>query len=233
MIFMITIILHNAALELINEKICNIKHKAIVNDANRRNKSFNQIILDISVHQSAIYPEKMINSGRPDLVHMFALQYHHIVNLLPEEIKSKVRLFIHTKNNEYFQVQNSWRVPVHFIRFRGLMEKFLVQKRIKFDKQEEMVLFSGTLKDLIYFIKPKLVIQFLDTGVYENNSLTKIKESILAEDETVFLIGGYQKGEVEADESISIPLKKIKLVDKPTTAWMVLNILLTGLITDI
>ena len=39
---MITIILHNAALELINDKICNVHHNAIINDANRRNKPFNE-----------------------------------------------------------------------------------------------------------------------------------------------------------------------------------------------
>ena len=174
----------------------------------------------------------MVNSGRPDLIHIFILQYHHIINLLPEENKKKIKLFIHTKNDEFFQVPSSWRVPVHFIRFRGLMEKFLVQKSIKFDEQNFLHLLNGSINDLINKINPKLIINLTDTGAFKNELLINMKKRIIVDDETIFLIGGYQKGEIDLAKTIIKPLEEIKLVDKPTTSWIILNILLTGLIIE-
>ena len=166
---MITIILHHAALELANDKICNMVHKAIINDARARRKKPTELLLDIAVHQSAIYPEKLQFSGRPDLVHFFLLQYHHMIKIIPEKYSSEINLYVHTKNNQIFFVPQSWRVPVHFIRFRGLMEKFLIEKTINFTNTDKIELQETTLKELIESLDPTQIFNLTELGEENEN----------------------------------------------------------------
>lgn len=223
---MITIILHNSALELVNEKVCNSSHKAILNDAKRRKKKPTELLLDITVHQSAMYPEKVHNSGRPDLVHLFLLQYHHIMKLLPEQC-SNIKLYVHTKNDEVFYVPQSWRVPVHFIRFRGLMEKFLIEKKIILSQTEQLELVQSNLQELIHQLNPIKIINLTEQGSFEPELLHEIQNPS-SSNQLVVLIGGYQRGEDNISGSLEKQIINLKLIDRPTTAWMILNILYSG-----
>ena len=226
---MLTIVLHNAALELVNDKICNIKHAAVLNDAKRRNKSTHDILLDLTVHQSAIYPDKLYNSGRPDLVHLFLLQYHHIMKLLPNA--REVQLYVHTKNDEVFFVPQTWRVPVHFIRFRGLMEKFLKEKTIKLSESEELHLTNMYLSELVDSLRPDITINLTEQGKYNQELVQEIQNQENKE-HIVVLIGGYQRGEIELSNILTQQFIEMKLLDEPTTAWMILNILFSGKIIE-
>ncbi len=226
---MLTIILHNAALELVNERVCNSKHAAVINDAKRRNKNPKDILLDLTVHQSAIYPDKLYNSGRPDLVHIFLLQYHHIMKLLATS--QEIQLFVHTKNDEVFFCPQNWRVPVHFIRFRGLLEKFLKEKSIKLSETEQLELKNSSLNELIDYLNPETIINLTEHGKYNYDLLEEIQNP-KNQKHTVLLIGGYQKGEVDIAKTLNKSLIEMKLFDEPTTAWMILNILFAGKIIE-
>ena len=227
---MLTIILHHSALELVNESICNVKHSAIQNDSIRRKKPDKELLLDLSVHQSAIYPEKVHFAGRPDLVHIFLLQYHFIMDLMDSAIESKIQLYVHTRNDKVFAVPAFWRVPVHFLRFRGLMEKFLIEKEISLGKAGKLILQEQTLGELVKNLSPDEIINLVETGekTFKLNFATK--DLIIDNTNTVLLIGGYQKGEYDLSKEISFQIKKQKIIDKPTTSWMILNLLLTGII---
>lgn len=227
---MITLVLHNSALELVNEKVCNCTHQAILNDAKRRKKKSTDLLLDLAVHQSAIYPEQVHNSGRPDLVHLFLLQYHHIMKLLPEQ-STNINLYVHTKNDELFYVPQSWRVPVHFIRFRGLMEKFLKEKRISLSESEQLELAQSTLLDLIKQLAPDTIINLTDQGSSEPELLRDIQFPD-SKKKLVVLIGGYQRGEDTIPKYLNKKIMNVKLTDNPTTAWMILNILYAGTIIE-
>ena len=227
---MIIFILHHAALELISDQVCDIHHKAVLNDAKRRNKLPEHILLDIAVHQSAINPDIIVNSGRPDLIHIFLLEYHHILKLLPENIQKKIELFVHTKNDEIFFVPQSWRIPVHFIRFRGLMEKFLLEKKIILENNISLEITSMSIQEFLKKNKAQKIINFTDAG-HNGSNLHELMRTMITDNErTIALIGGYQKGEVEINDLQGLKIDSIKVVDQPTTAWMILNILLSRLI---
>lgn len=227
---MLTIILHHSALELITNSICNVSHNAIKNDSMRRSKKPEEILLDISIHQSAIFPDKLHFAGRPDLVHIFLLQYHFLMDLLETKIKSKIQLFVHTRDNQYFIVPPTWRVPVHFIRFRGLMEKFLLEGKINLTNESSLKLERGSIKDLIDLMKPHDIINLVETGKSLESVAVTMRELIEDEKKTVLLIGGYQKGEYNLSEKLQTKITEIRLLSKPTTAWMVLNLLLLDLV---
>ncbi len=227
---MLTIILHNASLELVNENTCDIQHMSIVNDSKRRGKNPNELLLDISVHQSSILPDKLPFSGRPDLVHIFLLQYHHIMKILPDEMKANIKLYVHTKNEQIFFVPQSWRVPVNYIRFRGLMEKFLFEQGIKITEELQLLLEESNLQFFIEKINPDKIINLTEKGVKTNILNQVLLNYIKGSDHTMILIGGYQKGEIALQTKIKRPIENIQLIERPTTAWMILNILFTRFI---
>ena len=229
---MITLVLHHAALELISNENCELNHTAIKNDASRRNKKADEILLDISVHQAAIRPDKLHFSGRPDLVHIFLIQYHHIMKLLPHNLSSKIQLYVHARTDDIFLVPQSWRIPVHFIRFRGLIEKFLVQKTIVLDEHEQLELKKGTLEELLAKLEPERVINLMEKGRMDSNFYDGLWNSITSIKNIVIFIGGYQKGEIPVSTLVSYPIEEIKLIETPTTAWMILNILFSGFIIE-
>ena len=230
---MITIILHHTALELINQAVCNVNHKAILNDAKRRNKKVKEIVLDISVHQAAIYPNELPFTGRPDLVHYFLLQYHHMMKILPESITENITLYIHTRTDEIFLVPQSWRVPVHFIRFRGLIESLLIQKEIKFSEKDSIIVEKLTLSNLFLNVKPSRIINLTDKGDYNPQVIKNSLDTIRTPEQVIFLIGGYQKGELSLDQLVNYPIENIKLIEKSTTAWMALTILFSKILSKI
>ena len=227
---MIIFILHHAALELISDQVCDVHHKSVLNDAKRRNKSPEHMLLDIAVHQSAIKPDIMVNSGRPDLIHIFLLEYHHILKLVPENIQKNIELFVHTKNDEIFFVPQSWRIPVHFIRFRGLMEKFLIEKEIILENNSNIKIETKSLQEFLMKNQAQKIINFTEAGIYHPNLYEEMRNLIVSNERTIALIGGYQKGEVEIANMEGLNIDPIKVVDQPTTAWMILNILLSRLI---
>ena len=230
---MITLILHHTAIELVNKEACDLNHKAIKNDAKRRNKKAEDLILDISVHQSAIYPDQLRYTGRPDLAHYFLLQYHHMMKILPDNIVKNIRLYVHTRKDEMFLVPQSWRVPVHFIRFRGLLESLLINQEIIYNESEAIRIEKQSLEELIENIKPLKIINLIDTGLDKPKELKQLLQKIETPDQVIVLIGGYQKGEIEITKIKDYPIEAIKLLDQPTTAWLALTILFSELLTKI
>lgn len=222
---MITIIIHHSALELISKKNVNIEHKSIINDVIRRKKkTFNEILLDISVHQSAINPDIISNSGRPDIIHQTILTFHHNIKLLESKLSDKINLIIHTKEDLWFSVYNEWRIPVSYIRFRGLIEKLLHIGSIKLDSNTNIEIKNNNLDELILDLKPDKIIDFSINGELNNGTiLDSVYGDILLDKHTILLIGGYQKGSVTINESLNQKYSQIKLFEKSTTAWNILG----------
>ena len=227
---MITIIVHNSSLSLISSKKCNINHNAIKNDALRRKKNISSILLDIAVHQAAIYPEFLPFSGRPDLIHQILLIYHHNMKLLQSDM---IRLIIHTGDDLWFTVPKEWRVPVSYIRYRGLMEQFLSEHFIKISPTLQLKINSGSLEDIIASLNPREVIELTSNGEKINFgsfiSNHKLNNEI---EHSVFLIGGFQKGFKDLDLRGNYSIQNSKLFEQPTTAWIVLSYILQSYLVE-
>ena len=218
---MLTIILHHSAMELISNSICNVKHKAVKNDSLRRNKKAEEILLDISVHQPAIVPNKLHFVGRPDLVHLVMLQYHFLMELLSTDLQKNIQLIVHTRKDRVFVVPGSWRIPVHFIRFRGLLEKFLLEEKLSLGEEVNLLIEHKTLGELLQELNPSKVINLVETGEKDTNLLSSMPEIIQEQANTVVLIGGYQRGEYNLEKDYTGLIEEKSLIEKPTTAWMI------------
>ncbi|MBU0623991.1 MAG: 16S rRNA methyltransferase, partial [Candidatus Thermoplasmatota archaeon] len=109
--------LADSELELVPQEIVN--ERCILNNARARGKAPEKILLDASHHHPAF--GKLPDSerrGRPDIVHFFLMLC--IDSDLSAE--GKLRVFVHTRNNDVIAVNPETRLPPHYPRFVGLIE---------------------------------------------------------------------------------------------------------------
>jgi rRNA small subunit pseudouridine methyltransferase Nep1 len=116
-------VIGEAALELIPETIW--REPSVRKDAERRGREPGGILLDRSVHHSAML--KLADGyrrGRPDLVHLTLLS----VTSTPLHQEGRARVYIHTLQDSVLEFGEGARPPKSYARFRNLMEKLLVER---------------------------------------------------------------------------------------------------------
>lgn len=119
---MLNFVLAESALELVPEEIRRTPSVAI--DAKRREKDASEILLDRSFHQSAMGRLKDSEKrGRPDMVHVTLLS----VTATPIYLDGRVKVYVHTNMDIVVELEPMTRIPKSYFRFRGLMEKALVE----------------------------------------------------------------------------------------------------------
>ncbi|OLS24741.1 MAG: Ribosomal RNA small subunit methyltransferase Nep1 [Candidatus Heimdallarchaeota archaeon LC_3] len=233
----INIILFNSSLELTkNLGSKKLQHPVFVNDSKRRkNRKAGELLLDISIHYSGMSPDDRTNRGRPDIIHQIMLQYHF--SLFNSEAFRKntsfnpLRLFIHTNQDLVFEVSPEWRVPVSYIRFRGLMEKLLLEGSIE---QPPVKVRNLSIEQLLKDkIKPESIILWTEIGEKKfSNELENEKDYLSTDKETVWLIGGYQSGDTPKRIE-SLVDKKLQIANFSLPSWKVLGNLLAYLEQDL
>jgi rRNA small subunit pseudouridine methyltransferase Nep1 len=120
---LLNVVIAEAALELVPKELAG--SAAVKSDARRRESDPKEILLDRSFHHSAMSMLKDSEKrGRPDLVHVTMLS----VTGTPLYLDGGVRLFIYTYPGLVLEVEEKTRVPKNYMRFRGLMEKALVER---------------------------------------------------------------------------------------------------------
>ena len=120
---MLNFVLAESALELVPKEIAGSPD--VVSDSKRRGARAMEILLDRSFHQSAMSKlEDSEKRGRPDLVHAALLS----VTGTPLYLDGKVRVFVHTYPGLVLELAAKTRVPKNYLRFRGLMEKALLER---------------------------------------------------------------------------------------------------------
>lgn len=186
---MLNIVLADCDLELVPPSLFN--HSAVIGYAKKRGKQAKMTLLDDNYHHVAIRkmfpdtPEEQ-RRGRPDIVH-FNMVYilDSIANL-----QGKVRLFIHTRNNQVIKVNPETRIPRSYARFVGVMEKLLFEGTVTSDEGKDLLSLEDdvALPALLEMLKPAKVVGFSVTGGKEDLG------ALLKEDATV-VVGGFSKGD--------------------------------------
>ncbi|HUR68598.1 MAG TPA: 16S rRNA methyltransferase [Candidatus Thermoplasmatota archaeon] len=114
---MLTLVLAEAELELVPEEIKG--HRQVQSSAKFRDRRASRTLLDSSVHHEAMrrLPEQD-RRGRPDLVHFsLLLALDSALNKA-----DKLRVVVHTRNDERIAVHPDTRLMRNYPRFIGLME---------------------------------------------------------------------------------------------------------------
>ena len=116
-------VIAEAALELIPETLW--REPSVRNDVERRGLEPGNILLDRSVHHSAMLKLRDgYRRGRPDLVHLTLLN----VTSTPLHQEGRARVYIHTIDDSVLEFGEGARPPKSYARFRNLIEKLLVER---------------------------------------------------------------------------------------------------------
>ena len=182
---MITIILVESSLELIPKEL--YKHSSVTSYSKKFKKIPSQTLLDNSWHFGAMKGlNDEIKRGRPDIVHLTLLS----LCTTPAFYENKIKVFVHTINNEIIYINNKTKLPKSYHRFQGLMEKLFFTKKIQAEDEILMELKQSSLSELLSKIQPNHIIGLTTKG--QKNTIEKIVKQI--PENSCILIGGFQKG---------------------------------------
>lgn len=156
--------------------------------------------------------------GRPDIAqYVLVSAMDSILNL-----EGRLRVFLHTRNDEVIQVAPETRVPKNYVRFVGLMEELFA----KGDVPEGDPLFhldrGVTLKDLLARL-PGLKWAFSEDGeaVDLGPALRSVRGDLIA------VVGGFPDGPFRSPVR-DLCDRVVSIHPKPLKAWTVVNEILVA-----
>ena len=213
-----------------------LSHPAILADAKRRKKNPALLLLDMAVHHSSMTPEELTSKGRPDIIHNLMLQFHFSLlntdcqeqenGLEAPNSQKLIRMFIHTPEDLVFEVPPGWRIPVSYLRFRGLIEELLRDGMLE---TPPIVIRRKSIEELLAEFSAKEVVLFTSTGnlMDWNQATVEIAETKAYQGSNiVWLIGGYQRG-LAPPIIERIATKRLSIAPFTLPAWKVLATLIT------
>ncbi|NJE55139.1 16S rRNA methyltransferase [Thermococcus sp. 21S9] len=208
---MLHLVIADSELELVPKSI--VEHPAVVNYARRRGKKPEEVILDSSYHHSALKKlEDGERRGRPDIVHICLLNaLESIANR-----EGRLRVYVHTRNDEVIYIKPETRLPRNYNRFLGLMES-LFKNRVVPKDLALLRIEEKTLSELLEEIGPDEVFV-----MHEEGELMKPRDfgKVLAGLENpLVIVGGFPHGDFRS----KVEGKKVSLYREPLMAWTIVN----------
>ena len=207
------LILADAELELVPTRI--VEERCVLNSARTRNKIPEKMMLDASHHHPAFRKLKDGDRrGRPDLVHMFLL-----LSLDSDaNAEGRLRVFVHTRNDDVVAVKPETRLPPNYIRFVGLIEQLFDQQVVPSRENALLELRQKVpLATLVAALKPDSVLVLCPGG--EETSLQEAVSSAEGE-RVVVIMGGFSKGTFSSDMS-KLKAKRVPLGGRVLKVWTV------------
>ena len=182
---MLTIILAESSLELIPKQMYN--HSSVTSYSKKFKKDPSKTLLDNSWHFGGMKGlENEIKRGRPDIIHLTLLS----LCTSPGFYQNKIKVFVHTMNDEIISINNKTHLPKSYHRFQGLIEKLFLTKKIESEDEILMEIEPSTLSQLISKIQPIQIIGLTTKG--KKTTFEKLIKQI--QENSCILIGGFLKG---------------------------------------
>ncbi|MDE1854379.1 MAG: ribosome biogenesis protein [Thaumarchaeota archaeon] len=186
---MLNFVLAESALELVPREIGS--RPAVVSDSKRRGAGATEILLDRSFHHAAMSKLKDSEKrGRPDLVHVALLS----VTGTPLYLDGKMRAFVQTYPGLVLELAEKTRIPKNYLRFRGLMEKALVER----PGEGLVTVYPGTMGELVRKkLAPDLVVGLSVQG--RQTTAAEIAPRIASARNPCVIVGGFPHGHFSKD----------------------------------
>ena len=205
---MMHLILGDSELELVPREIQG--HPAVVKHAKQRKKKPSNLLLDATYHHQAIrskYGKDAERRGRPDIVHFFLMNAQEsILNA-----SGKLRVYVHTRNNEVLRIKSETRIPKSYIRFVGLMESLFHNGVVPNSENPLITLEKMSLKELAKNTGAKVIV------LSEKGEKVNLKDFFIPEKVT-FVIGGFPHGDFLSNLDFADDV--ISISDKTLMAWV-------------
>lgn len=154
-------------------------------DAKRREEKPGAILLDRSLHHSALLKlNDGYRRGRPDLVHLTLLS----VTSTPLHQAGGVTVYIHTIDDKVLEFGVGARPPKSYARFRNLMEKLLLER----PKEGLVRVREATLPQLLGLIAADYAVGLSVEGAPV--PLESLAEELAKRKNPAVVVGGFPRG---------------------------------------
>ena len=217
---MLTLVLGEAELELVPPEL--VHHPAIIGHARQRGREPARILLDSNYHHAAMTGlSEGRRRGRPDMVHLFLLTALESV----ANKQGKVRVVIHTRNDEMITVHPETRIMRNYERFLGLMEQLFERGAVPDEKHPLLELTQDmTLQHIVQDTNPDIVVACSKTG-----TPTKLQDFLKKHSKRhiVCIIGGFPSGPFHTDIK-TITTDIISLYPEMLPVWTVTSEILVN-----
>jgi len=210
---MYTFILAESALETVPKELWD--DASIASEAKRLKRRPGELLLDSSRHPAAMRKLKdWRKRGRPDIAHFCALL------ALDSKLNQsgKMRLYVHTMNDQVVKFDPGVRIPRVYNRFCGLMQDLFRRKHIEYEGKTLLELEDKTVGKLVKELPRRTRVIVLDASG-EKTTLTGLSKKIRGKD-ACFVLGGFPHGVFDSPELKRLP--KASLSDIELCAWTVL-----------
>jgi rRNA small subunit pseudouridine methyltransferase Nep1 len=217
---MLTLVLAEAELEFVPSEL--LRHPAVIGHARQRGKEPARTLLDSNYHHAAMtgLPEGR-RRGRPDMTHLFLLTALESV----ANKQGRLKVIIHTRNDEMITVHPETRIMRNYERFLGLMEQLFEthavpdKKHPLFELQQHM-----PLARILDETEADLIIAFSKTGT-PTNLLDYFQKH--EKKNIVCIIGGFPSGSFHADIK-TIATEILSLYPEMLPVWTVTSEILVN-----
>ncbi|NPA75247.1 MAG: 16S rRNA methyltransferase [Euryarchaeota archaeon] len=205
---MMHLILADSELELVPQPIQG--HPAVVKHAKLRKKRPSNLLLDATYHHQAIrkrYGSEAERRGRPDIAHFFLMNAQESVL----NKQGRLRVYVHTRNNEVIYINPETRLPKSYPRFVGLMENLFHNGVVPNAESPLLWLEKMSLPALVDKIGAHSIV------MSEKGAIKKLGNLDMPGD-VVVIIGGFPSGDYITDMSFADEI--VSIFDGTLMAWV-------------
>ncbi|MFW9922232.1 MAG: 16S rRNA methyltransferase [Candidatus Thorarchaeota archaeon] len=210
------IIIADTALEIIPYEIRNDNLIKLL--SNKNNKKPSETILDSTFHYKAMRNLKDNEKrGRPDILHYCLLNILGIP--LVKEKPQDVRILVHTIDDKLIEINPLTRIPKHYVRFVGLMEKLLLSNKILSENNVLLQILPKKIKEEIDYIPTTQRFIFTSKGI-KNRYLDLIQENF--DKDIVIIVGGFPHGNFSSS-ILELSDIHLSIYKEGLEAWIVIS----------
>jgi rRNA small subunit pseudouridine methyltransferase Nep1 len=184
---LLILVLAEAAIETVPEPLWS--HPAVRRHSKRQRKPPNQLLMDRSLHHSAMRRlDDNLKRGRPDITH-FALLEALGSPLNKERL---LQTYVHTNKDYVITVNPSTRLPRNYSRFIGLMEQLFQQQKVPTTGETLLRLEHKTLQQLLAETKADYVLAFSREG--KPRTIQDAVSGLEPKQRPAVIVGGFPHG---------------------------------------
>lgn len=206
---MLTLILVESALETIPKKIWS--HSAVRRHSKKMKKPSKQLLLDRSLHHSAM--KNLMDAhkrGRPDITHFTLLE----ALSSPLNKEGLLKIIIHTNQNYIITVNPRIRLPKNYNRFIGLIEQLFEHGKVPLNGDYLLKIEQKNIQKVFGEIESNYILGFSREG--KRKTLEDAIFPLLKKQNPTVVVGGFPHGHYSEkiiqliDEIVSIDIEMIE-----------------------
>ena len=206
-------VLAEAAIERVPKELW--RHPAIVKTARVRRKRPGAMLLDRSLHHSAMRGlPNAEKRGRPDIAHTTLLA----VMGSPLNKAGLLRTYVHTIDGHVITIDPATRLPRNYNRFVGLIEQLYEEGQVPPGGPPLLTIKRERLAELVERLEPSRIIAFTRLG--EPMTVEEAMRGLAGLEKPMVIVGGFPHGHF-SDEVLSLADELICIDREGLDAWVV------------